>query len=508
MDISLNHREYKVLKPIKGNYVEESVEAELSLPEYMPEILRIIKAVAQPKIISVKLVGERVTVEGTCEMRMIYTAEDGCVYTYTQTRPFTRHCENTMFLNACDVNAQCSIAFVNCKATGTKRAEIKAGIKICINAFIEEKEDIISADICADIEEKKEHLTAVSLGGKRTKSFAMSDTVSLKEPSAFVVSQSAVVILSDVKKISNKLMLRGEAVINICYVNGDNKSITEHISHSIPLNQILEIDSMEENFDVDVVLRVTSLDVIYKGEQGSFITSFDVSLGVEADITMWEQADLAVLCDAYSVNGTLDLKKEHLCFYNKLGFINDTFTCNESFTVPGEGIDRILDCIGEISNIKTAVLKDCLEVYGTLNSSFTVKDSNASLSSISKAFDFKYCFSGDFENKRIISEPYFQIASIKSDVKDINTIELSAELHICATVLEETELEAVTGITESETPTLRNKNTMTVYFPSCENESLWSIARRYSTTVTAIAEENDLKGDTTESLKILFIPSA
>ena len=32
-------------------------------------------------------------------------------------------------------------------------------------------------------------------------------------------------------------------------------------------------------------------------------------------------------------------------------------------------------------------------------------------------------------------------------------------------------------------------------------------ARKYNTTVNAIAQENDLSGETTEDLKIVFIPA-
>jgi LysM repeat protein len=50
------------------------------------------------------------------------------------------------------------------------------------------------------------------------------------------------------------------------------------------------------------------------------------------------------------------------------------------------------------------------------------------------------------------------------------------------------------------------KSAITVYFPKRE-ESLWSIAKSYNTTVESIALENNLEGDTTGELKMLFIPS-
>ena len=138
MDISLNHKEYKILRTDKDNSVEEIVEAELSLPEYMPEILRIIKSTAEPKINSCKLIGDRVTVDGVCELCMVYTAEDGCIYAFSQSRPFTRYCESSEFADAVDTNAQITVSYVNCRATGTKRAEIKSGLNIKLNIYFSE----------------------------------------------------------------------------------------------------------------------------------------------------------------------------------------------------------------------------------------------------------------------------------------------------------------------------------------------------------------------------------
>ena len=136
MDITLKKENYKILQTVKDNSIEECVEADFSLPEYMPEILRIIKSTAQTKVNSCKAVGERVTVDGECELRMIYTAEDGCIYSFSQSRPFTRHCENIVFNDATDINCEVSVSYVNCRATSTKRAEIKAGIVIKINVTI------------------------------------------------------------------------------------------------------------------------------------------------------------------------------------------------------------------------------------------------------------------------------------------------------------------------------------------------------------------------------------
>ncbi len=507
MDISLKHNEYKILKPTKESVIEECVEGELLLPEYMPDILRIIKAVAEPKLVSCKLVGERVTVDGACEMRMIYTAEDNCIYSFCVTKQFTRYCENTEYLNAADVNASLKVSFVNCRAVGNKKAEIKAGVKININGFCCETEDIIFADE-PDIQQKIEKLDVFSLGCKKSHAFSMSDTITLSEPCSSILTQRANAVLTEVKKINNKLMLRGDVVLELTYVNAENKSLTERIAHSLPVNQIVEIEGLEEHFDGTVIINVSSLDLIPKGSENGFITNYDIALGLVADVSMWEGETVTVLTDAYSVNSTSNLVRKPFLYYSPLCKLNENFILNESFTTNADGVQNILDCFGEIDKINIMCLGNELVFSGTLSTVFIIRDSGDTVSCISKAFDFKFNKQSECQDEKIFCNTDVKLLSIKASLKRADTIEINAELCICGYVLKEICLDTVTDITVSEEKLIRDKPSLIVYFPEKEGESLWDIARKYNTSVAAIATENDIKGEFTENLRVLFIPCA
>lgn len=508
MDISLKHEEYKFLKTLSDNSVEESVESELTLPEYMPEILRIIKSSAEPKINSCRLVGDRVTVDGVCDLRMIYTAEDNCIYSFSQSVPFSRHCENAEFDDAVDVGAKVTVSYVNCRATGTKRAEIKSGLVIKICVYREEKEEVTSLGETKGIEQKNTLVKAMSLGCKKTRAFSMSDTVTPNSPAAFLISSGASAVCTETRKINNKIMVKGEALVDVCYVNANDKSCVEHIKHVIPVNQILEFDGMEEHFTGNVLLRVTALDVIPKGESSGMATAFDISLGVDACIDMWEQKEFVVISDAYAVGSALELKKTRQTFYTAVDELNDTFFFDNNFTVTGEGVGEIADCCGEVGGVQTKFDGGELLVKSNLSVSLIVKDSAGSLSGINKIFDCEYKKKIETDEKNIVCSPDLTLVSLECVPRGTNSIDIKAKFCIVGSVFGEIVTDAVTEITESETPIRRNCNAITVYFPKDVNESLWSIARRYNTTVKAIAEENCLEGDTTENLKMIFIPSA
>ncbi len=505
MDITLKKENYKILQTIKDNSIEECVEADFSLPEYMPEILRIIKSTAQPKINSCKAVGERVTVDGECELRMIYTAEDGCIYSFTQSRPFTRHCENNVFNEATDINCDVAVSYVNCRATSTKRAEIKAGILIKINAFLEETEEIISVDEPC-IEKKCRAVRAASLGCKKTRTFSMSDTVNLSVPCAFIISTRASAICTEIKKISKKIMVKGDAVVEVCYVNANDKTCTELIRHTLPINQILEFDGMEERFTGNVTLQVTAVDVMLKNEQDGVGSSFDIGLSIEASALMWEEKELVVINDAYAVGSSIDLKKQSMVFFTPLDEIRDTYIFRKEFQVSGEGVSRVMGSTCELSNIAAKKENDKLVISANLSLSLLIKDTAGSVSNINKILDVKYERKADYENIDILCLPKLNVFSLDCAEKGNNSIDVRAEINVSANVLGKLFIDAVTDITESENQPVRNSNAITVYFPE-ESESLWSIARRYNTTVNAIAEENGLEGDTTENLKVVFIPA-
>lgn len=507
MDISLKTEEYKVLKINKDNSADECVEGEFSLPEYMPEILRIIKTTAEPKIFSCKLIDGRITVDGVCELRLVYTGEDGCIYCCSQQKQFTRHCENDSLQNCVDVEVEPVVNYVNCRATGTKKAEVKAGVTFKFKAFYEESYKYVNTEDCKGIEEKKSSLQAYSMGCKKTRSFSMSDSITLDVPASFVVSQNASVILNEVRKINNKIMLRGEAIVNISYVNSDNKALVEHYVHSLPMNQILEVDGFDESYVGSVILKVMALDVLPKGEQGNFNTTFDLSVGIDASVFMWEPKNITVTCDAYGIENEVELSQSAVPFCVDVADLNEAYVTDNSFTVSGEGVSGVLCEFAEIKAIKTSFADGEVIISGDLCVSFIIKDTSGALSTVNKVFDFSYKKSVE-SSHNIISHPYLSVVSVKSNVKNSNTIDVRTEIRICATIITEHEFSVLTDIAVSDNKLKSERMPITIYYPQCENESLWDIARRYKTSVCAIAEENGLSGDTTEKVKVLFIPSA
>lgn len=507
MEMLLNKEEYRSLKKSFEAAVEESAEAELSLPEYMPEILRIVKSFASVSINGVRCVGERLTVDGVCELRMVYTAEDGGVYAYSQQCAFSRYCENPLLSTAEDFEVHPSVNYVNCRAVNPKRAELKASIRLRICAFASKSENIISFENNGIVEASTVPVSAVSLGCRKSKTFSMSEALPVESGSAsFIVSVFSCALPIETKKIGNKLMLRGDAVVEIAFVPTENKKTVEHIRHTLPINQILEFDGLEERFTGDVAITVSSCDVSVKTDSDGDGRAFDIALSLNASVTMWEQKDFFAVNDAYSVLGEATLSKETLDFFCSPDEVRDTYILKSTVDASKIGVTAVLDAVAECGEPTCACENGELVISGTVKASFLVRDSSDELASFEKMLDYKYVrrLTGEYNNPRFFAN--VTMCSFDCTAKNSSELEALAELKINCTLFDEISIDAVSDITVSDEKTVPTKSAVTVYYPQSE-ESLWEIAKKYNTTVSLICEENDLDGETTAQRRLIFIPS-
>ena len=56
--------------------VEQPIETEFLIPEYCPDIIKILKCEINPRILSKNLSGNLLEIEGCAEITVIYCAED------------------------------------------------------------------------------------------------------------------------------------------------------------------------------------------------------------------------------------------------------------------------------------------------------------------------------------------------------------------------------------------------------------------------------------------------
>ncbi|MDE5859716.1 MAG: DUF3794 domain-containing protein, partial [Oscillospiraceae bacterium] len=97
MDFKVNREEIASAEVIFDDTQEQSVELDYVLPDYFPEIFKIIKCMTVPKILSYDVSGDRLTYEMAVCIRVLYCSENSSAVqsveqklNYTKTVEFGR----------------------------------------------------------------------------------------------------------------------------------------------------------------------------------------------------------------------------------------------------------------------------------------------------------------------------------------------------------------------------------------------------------------------------------
>ena len=70
------------LETVYDGKLEQAVDGDITLPEYCPDILRILKCGMEPSIHAVQATGERVNIDGSARITVLYAGEGGALQSF------------------------------------------------------------------------------------------------------------------------------------------------------------------------------------------------------------------------------------------------------------------------------------------------------------------------------------------------------------------------------------------------------------------------------------------
>ncbi len=509
MDISLQKENFGFSSVIYDRVIEQNVTTELSLPDYMPDIVRVIRATLTPMIVSANLVGDRITVDGTYEAQIIYCCEGGELHSYCGVSDFSRYaeCHDAISTDSVSVKAVCDYA--NCRALSPKKAEIKGNISIPVRLTRRQSQEVLTGADGAGVQLKSDNISAVSITAVGERVFSMSDVFELpdsRDSIKSVLYADAFAVPSEIKQISNKLMLRGELFVDVAYIPESSVSEIEHISHTLPISQIVELEGINEDSLCDIHLSVPMIEVFAKPKADNTQRIVDVSASVSVFVVSSEPKESEVVLDAYSTTHCVDIKTNTHSLLDFVDTVDEVLLINESIDVSQNGVNSITDIRIEGLSYSTTVTETEFVTCGTIKACVIYTDSSNSQNYMEKLVDIKNVLPNDV-GKSARFEPRLTVTGSSFVLSAAEKIDIKVEAVMKGNVYLEKTVTSVSDIINlGEQEKSQKTRGVTVYFTD-DNESLWDIARRYSTTIEAIAEENDISDEVLTDKQMLIIPS-
>ena len=370
MDLKLIKEEVSTIKEILSTNREQSIELDYVLPDYYPEIHKIIKCIAEPHVVSRNITDLSLSYDIALFVKILYCSEDSSrINVIDQKLIYTKSVElQHQPLNP-DIRITARTDYINCRAINSRRVDLRGALSIDI--FVNDifTEQFISDACGMGIQLHKIPVTYPSNRLFSSKQFVIEEEFELGQsnsPVDSIIYADTVVASSDKKIIANKLVAKGEININLLYTdNSSNEGGIESIQFNVPFSQIIDMDGVDENFECQVNTEIITAEIQphSDGNGTSDRVVCKITMLVKGYAYRISTSELAV--DQYSTSYESSSINGDLIINNILKHVNETSTIKTHLEFNGEIPECIYDVRCNLRNCSAFVNEcDILSVNG------------------------------------------------------------------------------------------------------------------------------------------------
>lgn len=508
MDCKYTKQNVTVSKPVFKQTLEQPVDSDFTLPDYCPDIRRILKCRVVPKISQKSAEGGSVTVDGIANVNLIYSDEENGIRTYDLQIPFSKSADFGGDWNSCIISAVCRTEYCNCRAVTERRVEIHASISIALCVTANEDTEILT-----DIDEPSVQMLRGSAPSSNTKGFCekyliMNDELSLpdKNPAIRNILRSdAGIVIRDKKIIGSKIVVKGDLVINILYF-GEETERCESFSDSIPFSQILDIEGINDDCTCVCDSDLISLELHPRTGMSGDVRVISINAKLYLCATAYCNAEVPFIFDAYSTKYDINLEYQDLGFQKVIFSANEPYLIKQTLDIPSDSVSTVIDMWSTAHMMSVTESDNGIIVKGNCTFCLIALDSGGEPAYYERTFDFDDVFdSGELPPK---CEFKANITVVGADcIVGSDGIEAKAELAVSVDVIEHRNEKVICNAELGDEKQRRFKPSSVIVYFASKGEKLWDIASQYDTSVDAISAVNSLSDDVLSDNKTLVIPS-
>lgn len=514
MNLKINKETVRSFEKISAAVQEQPVELDYVLPDYYPEIFRIMGCEAEPRVTLCSISGDRVTYELTVCIRVIYCPEGGAAPEAVEQRlTYSR----TVNLDKPAVNGAVYIDVtrdhINCRAVNRRRIDVRGAVTVSVCVMGEEETEVISDAFGGSVELRKDQCLCPSSILHAARRVTVSDELETGEnpPIGSVIRSSVQIMSTDKKLVAGKLAAKGELKITVAYTPaGDSDRPVCTLGFTLPYTELIDMEGLDADYDCYVHTEAVACDIIPRSEGDGAAGRLECEVMLFIDCTAVKSTMCEIACDEYSTvyatahnSAPLKLRKEpepvdmtviaKAALENKdspISEIYDVSVCTDKLRTEREG-----------ANIKVTGTVRISVIGKAENGDFFLTETDVPVDeTITSAAEGGF---SEYATPRLT----YNTVSVTYTITPENTAEIKAEIAIRGRVEDHRIVNVLTDITFDE-QTLREKPgdlALKLYFADA-GEQLWDIAKGCGASVAAVMEENELDGGTLPESKMLLIP--
>lgn len=488
---------------------EQPVDIDFILPDYCPDIEKILRCKMTPKIYNRNLSGGQLQIEGTTIVTVLYVdGQHNNIRACEQSIPFNAVFPVKDVPESYIVETSAKSEYVNCRALSPRRLTIHGAFSLYAKVLCKSNINLYSPEEDCNLQCKTQDLSCTSLTAICQEQFSAGDEISINnKPKVEVVLDSDVkATITDYKVIPNKLMVNGELSVKLLYLSNVETGEPQQIDCIIPFSHIVDCENLDEDTIACPYIDVMSYEVRLKSDMLSESPIVDVDAKLSLTALGYKTENIKVITDAYSTELVTELQQSRTTVVSQINTLKDSFIQKEEISLEDTDISSICDVSYDYTLLSPIITPEGVNLNSKLNICIIAYDKDKTPIYIERSVEFMKNIETE-RNFNSIDKVTASVSSLSYRLSDNNTIEIRSEIRYCITLTDTETCNNITSVTADEENKIK-KNTcaLTLYYAE-KGEKLWDIAKEYSTAMQKLIEENSLENDVLDSSKMLLIPT-
>ena len=506
MEYILEKNAVGVLTRALDSVSEQPVDIDFTLPDYCPDIEKILRCKITPKIYNRNLSGGQLQIDGTTVVNILYTDNKDNIRACEQSIPFNTSFSVKEVPDNYVIETEVKCEYLNYRPLSQRRITVHGAFSLYAKVYTKGSVELYSPNEESNLEYNTEEITLCALSSLCQEQFSAWDEIQVvnKPPVEIILDSDVNAVLTEFKTLPDKMMFNGELNIRILYQsNADNTKI-EHLDYTVPFSKIVDCGGLNDNTKVNVSLSLLSYDIRLKNDILSENPIVNIDSRLSATVTGYNCETVTVITDAYSTEFQTELEKLSVKISESADILRDSFMYKSSVDVAESDIAEIIDFNVKYSLNGAEISDDKVTLGSKLVVSILAYNSENEPLYIERALEFDKEI--DASGNNTVGSASAEILSVSYRIAENGTVELRCEIVYDIILEKNNTLTLVTSVTADEDKKIDKRSSALVLYYAENGESLWDIAKRFNTGKNLIIEENSLDSDEINNSEMLLIP--
>jgi hypothetical protein len=520
MPLELIKNPLKVSRIIGENIFSTVVEEDINVPDINPDLYKILAPSATVQLKDCEVLNDKVVVNGQVLISILYAADDEGkpLNNMDVAASFSQNIEIPGARPKMRENINTVIQHIDCYMINSR----KLGVKVIMDLFcrVEDLFDLeLASDVrgLSDIQVLREPSSFKQVVGYNKDRYEFNEELTLAAdvpPIDKILRSDFKVVVKDEKAADGKVEVNGMLGVNILYKAAADQSPLQYQEFEVPFTQYIEIPAAERNMEctTDNALQECYLEIGEDSNGERRVLNAYMVLGMGARV--YKDTEQDVVADAYSPTNVVDIEKNMFSINDFVGKGRSNVMVKETMSIKHgdpeiEKVNyvNVMPIVNEVKLLDDRVLMEgmmeCTAVYMT---SYSAEP----MCSITEQIPFRHYV--DIPGVRLGMPCNVKCSADSINFTQINNevIELRVVLGVYAEAVKRTEKKLVEKVEAVEGMSIDYGRipAVTLYMVQ-KGDTLWSIAKRYNTTVDALATLNNIENPSRVSngMQIMILKS-